>query len=96
MADVNLNKEEQKKRPSLSQFLEEFEEGMKYFNETYNNSKSQFLMDMKTFNQEDLNKEDEIIERSIKDSNYFPESNTPKIYPVNDHIMDSEVKKDDI
>lgn len=50
---------------------------MKYFNEAYNNSKYQFMIDMKTFNQADLNKEDEIIERSIKDSNYFPESNTP-------------------
>ena len=44
------------------------------------------MIDMKTFNLADLNKEDEIIERSIKDSNYFPESNTPTptIYPLKD------------
>lgn len=38
---------------------------------------------MKTFNVDELNKEDEIIERSIKDSNYYPENNTPKVVQAN-------------
>ena len=54
---------------------------MKHFNEAYNLSKIQFVNDMKTFNQDDLNKEDEVIERSIKDSNYYPDS-TPQVLPA--------------
>ena len=76
-----VSQSQRTKRPCLAEFLKEFEENMKHFNQNYTQSKSQFLTDMKSFNHAELNKEDEIIERSIKDSNYFPESNTPSVFP---------------
>lgn len=45
-----LNENGSRKRPNLNQFLDEFEEGMRTFNESYTRSKLQFLKDMKSFN----------------------------------------------
>lgn len=39
---------------------------------------------MKSFNMEELKKEDEIIERSIKDSNYYPETSQPPLFANKD------------
>lgn len=79
-----LNENGSRKRPNLNQFLDEFEEGMRTFNESYTRSKLQFLKDMKSFNQAELKKEDEIIERSIKDSNYYPETNPQNAFSAKD------------
>ena len=70
---------------------------MKEFNKAYKTSKSQFLTDMKCFNAAELNKEDEIIERSIKDSNYYPD-NTTYMYQAaernNETLMKNEESPD--
>ena len=42
---------------------------------------------MKSFNQAELNKEDEIIERSIKDSNYYPETKAPTVFSAKDRQL---------
>ena len=60
-----------KHRPRLEQFLQEFEHSVNLFNQAYRSSKAQFITDMKSFKAADIQKEDEIIERSINDSNYY-------------------------
>ena len=60
-----------KQRPKLEQFLQEFDHSVNLFNQAYRSSKAQFITDMKSFKAADIQKEDEIIERSINDSNYY-------------------------
>lgn len=40
---------------------------------------------------EELRKEDEIIERSIKDSNYYPETNQPQLFGLKDKQAATDV-----
>ena len=57
------------KKPTLEEFLIEFEQRAKQVNLTYKSSKFQFQTDMKCFKESDIQKEEEMIEKSINEAN---------------------------
>ena len=60
----------QQEKPRLEEFLKEFELSVKQVNLTYKSSKLQFQADMKCFKETDIQKEEEMIERSINEANF--------------------------
>lgn len=72
--------EETTSKPRIEEFLQRFEEQIRAVNETYQNSKKQFESDMKSFNEKDIQQEEELIEKSINEGSYYPlhkEAHTP-------------------
>ena len=58
------------KKPKLCDFLQAFENKVKSFNLTYKNSKGQFQADMKSFKEEDILIEEEMIEKLLNDTTH--------------------------
>lgn len=71
------------KKPNLKEFLELFESKMDEINNFYRQNKHQFEKDMKTFKEEDIRMEEEIIERSINEGGKALEQSFNQI---NDHL----------
>ena len=63
---------EETTKPRIEEFLYRFEEQIRAVNETYQNSKKQFESDMKSFNEKDIQQEEELIEKSINEGSYYP------------------------
>ena len=55
--------EDGNKKPRLEEFLNEFENQIKHVNQIYRKTKSQFESDMKTFKDEDIQMEEEMLEK---------------------------------
>ena len=58
------------KKPKLCDFLSAFEKKVKAFNLTYKNSKMQFQNDMKSFKEQDIQIEEEMIEKLLNDTTH--------------------------
>jgi len=63
----NESEEEVTAKPKLEDFLTLFEQKIAEVNITYKQNKSQFEEDMRSFNDTDIQEEEEIIEKSIND-----------------------------
>lgn len=58
------------KKPKLCDFLQAFEKKVKAFNLTYKNSKMQFQNDMKSFKEQDIQIEEDMIEKLLNDTTH--------------------------
>lgn len=57
------------KKPRLEQFIERFEAEVKRVNQTYKESKTQFENDMKSFRDQDIQNEEEAIDKHMNEAN---------------------------
>jgi hypothetical protein len=71
------------KKPNLNNFLELFRDKMDEINGCYRLNKHQFEKDMKTFKEDDIRMEEEIIERSINEGGKALEQSFNQI---NEHL----------
>lgn len=96
MEDCQASSEQVSKKPTIEQFLEEFNEKVKQVNLTYKASKEQFQKDMRAFKDSDILLEEEMIDKSISDVNFQPQmpqlnlvkspSQTSKVLLDNDEL----------
>lgn len=64
---LEMSDNEESKKPRLEDFLHSFEEKIRQVNLTYKDSKIQFENDMKSFKEQDILIEEEMIEKQINE-----------------------------
>lgn len=67
LLDCSESENEQLTKPRIEEFLKHFEEKIKEVNVTYRKYKAQFEEDMKTFNEGEIQQEEDLIEQSINE-----------------------------
>jgi hypothetical protein len=72
----NSSEEKSIEKPTIDEFLRCFDQQIKEMNKMYKMNKDQFHKDMKSFNDNDIQQEEEMIERSM---NQGPVAITPKV-----------------
>ena len=63
-------------KPTINQFLKCFDQSIKEMNKVYKLNKEQFLNDMNSFNENEIQQEEEMIEKSM---NQGPVAITPRV-----------------